>query len=713
VVALPLPISPQAQAEAFTVQQHRDPLNGSFRWGGDTVRGPLLAAKGTRNREWQLRQYFHHDYNLLFRGGTTVLVKQVQSTPWEVVAKDADPWQRLLLGADFGNWDRFISKLVTDYSRHDSGAWVELIGPGDPRLPIIGAVTGLAVLDSLRVYPTGNPTYPAIYYDIKGHMHLMHRSRIVQLVDTDDSEEDLAGYGDCALSRAVGAIHREILMGRYVEQFLDDKPTPGMMILGNLTEPMLQQALRKMNEQRNTDLGGEWGRTAILYGASAETKPTVDVLSNQKPPEKYDFIQYSELDAREIALALGVDMQDIWGELTVSGLGQGTQSQLQRQKARGKGLGRLLKGIERLINQALPDAVEFRWQYKDPEEDQEEADKAQTWINVAQSAVSAGAMSPEEARQLLANQVPGFADILLDAQGNLKRLPDDDPKSAEQIANDLTPASALPQIAEQMGIDAPAASPVGQLDQIAENMGIAVRAFDTTAADFARRFASFIKVGRAQRFNSGVMRTAFRDELYQAGVKAYDDGLRAGGADPADATAIDLANRRRKVAEWLGLQNRYITDFVQEVSADNIERPDVSLRASMWVNKSLRSIYYVGLKDAAGEKKFRWQVGHTLKHCQTCALLNGQVHKLKDWLASGYTPGCTCLECKGFQCDCGFVQTEERVRGRLPGYNPGFSISDRFGAFLARMAGKAADERQESYAVHPEMAGRYLQRMAA
>jgi hypothetical protein len=722
MVAPALPLSPETQAQAFSVQDHPDPTLGSIRYGGIAKRGPLLGAKGSRTREWHLRQYFHHDYNLLFRGGNTVLVKQVQSTPWEIVAKNADPWQRLLMHADFGNWDRFIAKAVTDYSRHDAGAWIELIGPGDPRMPIAGPVVGMAVLDSLRVYPTGNPTYPAIYYDVKGRMHMMHKSRIVQLVDTEESEEDLGGYGDCALSRAIGAVHRQVLMGRYVEQFLDDKPPPGLLILGNLGEPEFTAAMNRMEKDRNTDSGGDWGHTGILYGLDTANKPTAEFLFNQKPPEKFDFINYSELDSREIALALGLDMQDVWGELTVSGLGQGTQTEILKQKARGKGLGRLLKAFERVINQALPTEVEFRWQYKDPEEDQVEADKALTWISVAQAAMASGVMDEVEARQLLANQVPGIQDVILDANGNLKRLPDDDPKPVgeptaaqmRQVVNDAaTPPASSPidQIAENMGI-APtestgASSPV---DQIAQNMGIALRAFDSTADDFIKRFTSFVRVGQAQRFNTGVMRAAFRDELYQAGLKSYEDGLRAGGADPGDVTAIEQAERRRKASEWLSLQNGYITAFVNDVSEGKIAKAQIELRADMWVNKSLRSIYYVGLQDAAAEKKFRWVLGNTKQHCKTCSLLNGQVHKLKDWLKSGYSPQCTCLECKGFQCDCHFEETSEPIRGRLPGSNGIGGLRDLFSGFLSRMAGKGIEE---IFAPHPLALGRYLQRIAA
>lgn len=659
----------ELQAEALSVQEQTPVQGGAYRWGWGAKRGPLLPAKGSREREWILRQYDHHDYNGIFRGARDGLIARVQSTPWEIVAKDADRWQKMLMQADFGDWDRFVSKVIRDYTRHDSGGWVELIAPGDPRGVPTGPVVGMAVLDSLRVFPTGNPTFPAIYYDIHGRMHLMHRARVMQIVDSPESEENLEGYGECALSRCIAAVHREILMNRYIEQFLDDKPPPGLAIFGNLSQPEVESALRRMEIENKTDDMSDWGRVATLYGLQAELKPTVEFVTYTKAPEGFDFEKYTTLNVKQIALGLGVDILDIW-ELTSASLGTGTQSQIMAQKSRGKALGVLLKKFERMINQALPDSAEFRWQYRDPQEDQEEATKAQTWGGTVQ--IISNNLTPDEQRQLLANQVPGLAEVLIDEKGELRRLPDDDPKGPSQDANATVTASDT-----QTGDDTTVLSALTQ------------RAFGTTAAEFERRFSNFVRVGQAHEFPQAVMRSTFRDELMSAGMKAYEDGLEDGGALPSDADAVELAARRRKVAEWLALQNPYITSFVAQVERGEISRDQIPMRGGMWVNKSLRSIYYVGLNDAARERYFMWQLGATIAHCQTCLTLNGQVHKLKHWLKSGWTPQCTCLECKGFQCDCKFVAAEGPSRGRLP--NSGGFLSglvDRFTGFLQGKAGK-------------------------
>lgn len=714
-IALPL-ISDEVLAESLSVVEHPDPMHGNALRFGYVTRGPLLPSKGSREREWKLRQYDHHDYNTMFRSVKAGIVKRIQSTPWEIAAKDADRWQRMLMNADSGDWERFVSKVVDDFLVHDTGAWVEFIAPGDPRFPPTGGVVGFAVLDTLRVYPTGNPTYPAIYYNRKGKLHLLHRSRVHHMVDSEDSEEDLAGYGESALSRAIAPVHREILMNRYIEQFLDDKPTPGIMVVNNIGKDAFESALRRMRDENRVDAGGDWGEVVQLFGLDPAEKSTVDFYSNTKAPEKFDYVEYINVEAKQMAAAIGVDIQEFW-ELSGQGIGSGTQSEVLAQKSRGKIIGRLLKAFERMFNRALPEDAEFSFKYKDPQEDAEQANKAQVVVNVVQLALASGSITPDEGRIILASQVEMFKDALIDADGNIKRLPDDDPKSVEQIAGDAdstsnpiqqlvdaagTPASASPL---QSLVDAQAA-PASPLQAMMD--AAAQKSLDQTAADFERRFSNFVRVGQAQNFNTAILRTTFRDELLRAGEMAFDDGLRDGGADPLEADAVDRADHRRKVAEWLALQNTFVTNFVNDVADRRISPDQIPMRASMWVNKSLRSIYYVGLKDAAGEKFYSWGLGSTIAHCQSCLLLAGQVHKLKDWMRTGWMPGCTCLECKGYQCDCRLSETRGPARGRLPQSSSTTSLIDRFVGFFKRNAGKSL-----MVEVHPDALGRFVQRMAA
>lgn len=697
MVAAPL-LTDEIQADAFSVVKHPDPMRGNTLRFNAVSRGPLLPAKGTREREWRLRQYDHHDYNSMFRAVRGGIVKRIQSTPWEVSARDADRWQRMLMNADHGDWDRFVSKVVTDYLRHDSGAWVELIAPGDPRFAPTGPIVGLGVLDTLRVYPTRNPTYPAIYYDIHGKMHLLHRSRVHHLLDSEDSEEDLFGYGESALTRCIASVHREILLNRYVEQYLDDKPMPGIMLIKNAGTDQMQAAIRRMQQDNNTDMGGDWGKVIQLFSLDPAEEMDIKFVTNSKAPEGFDYSEYINMIAKQEAAGIGVDIQDFW-ELAAQGIGTGSQSQIIAQKSRGKTIGNLLKRFERMINRALPEHAEFKWQYRDAQEDAELAQKATDVMSVVQLGVASGTISQEEGRIILASQVEMFKDALLDADGNIKRLNDDDPKSAEQIAEDTDSINPVQQLVEAASTP-PTPNPIEALID-------GQKSLDASANEFIRRFTNFVRVGQANNFSTAIMRANFRDELFRAGEMAYEDGLRDGGADPLESDAVTQANRRRRVAEWFAVQDTFIGNLVEDIAKKQISPDQIPIRASMWVNKSLRAIYYIGMKDAAAEKKYMWVLGATKEHCDTCLSLAGQVHEMWEWMSSGWMPGCTCLECKGYQCDCRLVEVKGQARGRLPNPSVFSAITDRFVGLFRRSA------KEITYPPHPDVLGRLMQRMAA
>lgn len=654
------------EARRLSVQEHPEPEEGRLNYGGYINRGPLLPAPGSTLRQWWLRQYWYHDYNGLFKSAAAGVIKSIQSTPWEVRADDPTPWQTMLMAADFGDWDRYLSKIITDFLRFDHGSFIELIAPGDPLGAPTGPVVGLSVLDALRCWPTGNLDYPVIYYDRNNQMHKLHRTRVVQFVDSPNSEEYLAGYGDCALARCIGTVKREILMNQYIEQKLDDKPPPGLMVLGNISKEMFSMATQEMHDKQSTDEKGVWGRITMLYGAAAEVKPTADMVTFSQPPEAFNLIEYTELNVKMMAAGLGIDLLELW-ELTRGGLGQGTQSEVMRQKSRGKLKGRIMKGLERVINQALPPDVEFAFQYKDAQEDQEEAEKAKVWTGVA--AAIKDDTTTQERRELLARQVPAVQDTLSEDDGTIRRLPDDDPKADDEPTVEEISQPATADDAETMEVSA------GQ------------KALSDTTGEFEDTFTAFVRAAQ-QGGAPGALRAVFRNALHDAGMAAYEDGLRAGGVEPDEADAETKADRRRRVAEWLAVQDTYIRNFVDDIRGreEPVSKAEIALRAQMWANKSLHSIYYAGLYEASKSKLYQWQYAAEKDHCATCLSLHGQVHSLRTWMKSGFTPKCTCLECGGYLCGCEFKDATTGPRGRIPGRNRLRTTVDFIGDFVRRVA---------------------------
>lgn len=639
---------------------------------GTTDRGPILPTHGTYSRELHLRRLSHHDYNLTFRSTWTNLTKQIIATPWKITSTndDAEVWQALLMGADFGGWQRFVSKLVLDYGRQDAGGYIEIIGPGRPDGPLTAAVTGIAVLDSLRCYPTGDPEYPVYYYDINGVLHKLHCTRVVQFVDSPESDEQVVGFGTCALSRAASAVHREILMGRYLEQYLDDKPTPGILAFGNIGKEEVNKAMAATERDLTQDQS-RWGRIITLYSLEAEHMPKIESHNFSQAPEKFDFEQYTMLNAREIALAIGVDFQDVWGELTSSSLGSGQQSVTLERKARGKTLGVILKELERIINNfVLPDYATFEWEAKDPNEDSDQAAVASQWASTVMSLMSSGVVNQKEARHLLADKMPGALDVLTDDEGEVEDRNDSDVVPEED--------------AEQILTDDDGGTGAAQTER-------AAKSFLTTGARFERDYMQFVKrVEKGEIGSQAAAKVIFRNLLAEAGRDAYEDGVREGGANPDEAPAEVKAARSRKVGEWVATQSDYINNMVVRLfDPDRSSLKAEQRNAQAWVAKSLRTIYHAGLAEVDSKGLYIWVMDPDAENCATCKVLNGQVHSLKTYHRAGFWPGSGALDCEG-HCKCHLKKAKptDNSRGRLPGRGIFQRIGDRFTDLLTRLTGE-------------------------
>lgn len=607
-------------------------------------RGPLLSAPGSRQREWELYQYAHHDYNTLFPSGITGLTKRIQSTPWELQGDDGlvALYQKVLWASDFGvGWESFIAKTVWDYSVYDAGAFVEILGPGEPDTPLLGMMTGFNVLDSLRCWPTGDPEYPCVYMNEEGQVYFMHRTRVFRLVDMPQSAITSQAYGKCALSRCIAPVWRDILMNRYVEQNLDDNPPPGITIFKNVNEEEVQAAFNRTEKEQRTDFGSKWGRNVRLYGLFAEEIPEVVSVPYSSPPEKFDYIAYKELNVKEIALGIGLDIQDMW-ELTSTSLGSGTQSEILAQKSKGRALGFLYKTLERMINQALPVALTFEFQWRDVEEDQQQADMAATWVTTALSL--ADDLSDIERRRLLANQVEAIRDVITDESGNVLRLDDSDPKTPEQM---------------RLPLGEPPAAPAASQDAIVDDTDEAQKALAATQGTFRRAFMDLVTKMQEKSITPAIAKPAFRLALVEAGADVLLDGVEDGGGQRELTDEL-----RQKLATWRAKQRQYISKFIDEIYSKDMGTALLMRRAELWIANSVNPLYYAGLAYAAGNQRYMWVMNPIAEHCKSCLKLNGQIHRMKDYVNAKFLPQNPRLICDG-GCKCRLEKSSAPARGRF------------------------------------------------
>jgi len=651
------------QAQKQTVQKLPEAEKQSSLQYFATHRNELLPRWGSRRREQTLRGWERHPYNTMLQGAVGGFIKRVLATPWEIQGPPNDAtggverWQEFLRDMQFGmGWAMGMGPFIRDFFRQDIGAFMEVIGPGNPANAMTGPPVGMAYLDAMRCTPTGDPDFPVIYLSQDGKKHVMHRTRVFRLLDMPDSDETRPGpIGLCAVSRLAALIQREVLMGRYVEAFLDDKPKPGILLGRNISEGAWNAALLRYRETINRDDMGEWGKTVFISGLAVDQPIDLQPIAFTQAPEKFDFKVYTvEIDVPMMALALGIDPQDIW-PLSGQKMGTNTQSEILHAKGQGKAFGYVLQQLEREINDTLPDAYEFQFKYRDEQQDRERADNAQVWVGMTQTLPST-VMSDDEKRQLLANMIEPIKDVITDDNGQVVRLDDVDPK--EDPTDNLLPPFTPQPSPEASG---EAASPDSAGIDDTQSKGRVEKDFSTTRTQFVIMLENAIQVAQDGVGNPSAFRVQLREMLRTYGRDAYGDGLEEGGVNRADMDDRDEQALRQFLVE----QSGFISKFAARVYSGEMSERAVRVHAEMWANKSLRGAFLLGKASAAWNVPHIWILGQTETHCPDCKRLAGQIHRMRDWRKRGWYPGSGKLDCNGFNCDCKLDPVPgERARGR-------------------------------------------------
>ncbi len=637
-----------------------------------TERGPWLPPYGTRERDLWLRRYDRHEQNGLWRSARSGVVKKGGSTPNEVKAErkiyaplspyygrygygrnpdDAQIFQSMLQNAQLGEgWLSWFSRTWRAFLSQDNGAWTYITGPGDPSGPLIGAVTGIEALDPMRCYATGNPEFPVLYYSlISNKLHKVHWTRTQRFVDSPDIEEAMYGHGECALSRAIASSLREIRMASYIDMWLDDKPKPGIHLWGGTSETQYEVKVKQFLDRRNTDAGQPLGNVLNIFGLDPAVPVKMDSVNFVEPPEKFDFIQYTTLDVKHIAAALGIDQQEFW-ELTGGNIGSGTQSEILHQKSRGKLIGLMLAETTRFINTAvLPEYMEFSFRFRDDERDASEAELNASYMDTAaKMKAMSGIFNDAQIRYFLMSSSERIGEAL--SQEELQT-----PASDE----DVNPTPAAPAIASDTQTQATLGQVVPTASAVPPTPTLKQKNFDSTRSQFVNNVVDLVRGGNNDEMSRRRFGIVFRAQLRTLGQQAFSDGLRAGGVE-GDLDEEDLS----QVRKWLADQSAYVSDFSEGLYKDGLTPEQIGQHAEMWANKSLESIYQEGLISADKNGMYEWTLGQT-EHCPTCLRLAGQRHRFKSWYSAGWLPKSDKLECGGFNCECRLKRTTNSAVGRF------------------------------------------------
>lgn len=332
--------------------------------GGD---GLIPWSYYPQNRDRQLRKAYKLEP--MMAGAVYSLTARIKSLRWRLEGGRnlKVRFQNVMATADDGaGWAEFIGKVITDLLTQDNGAFIELIGPGNP-LKQLPYVTKVAHLDSANCWRTHDPEYPVIYQNpMTGQLHMMHRSRVIALSSFPQPNELARSVGFCGVSRGLGLMQYM----KAVQQFKNEKVSGNFkraVIWGSgWTAKTWNTAMSQADE--DSDAKGVTYYRGIPVLLTQHDKAMLEMLDLASLPDGFEYESETTLYIYMLALVFGVDAREFW-PATASGATKADAS-IQHLKAQGKGFADLIQTIEDAINwHILPGGLSFKFDYTDDEQD--------------------------------------------------------------------------------------------------------------------------------------------------------------------------------------------------------------------------------------------------------------------------------------------------------------------------------------------------------
>lgn len=319
----------------------------------------------------------------ILAGAVYSMAAKMTALTWKVVgrrrlAQQAAQMFSAAAYIDGYDWGGFISSSATDFFTTDDGVFWETVKSGNP---LLGRLVEIGHIDSIACTLTGHVKYPVIYNSaLTGQENKFRPGEIVHFASMPSPREEHLGKGFCAVSRAIRAA--KLLMGlhEYDEEKLSNLPPEGVAAVTGLTMREFQDAVKLWRTKREQNISLTFPQVLWLIGSNPGASVKLDFIGFSQMPESFDRKTVVPQYVNTLALAFGVDTREFW-PVSTSTLGTAAESEIQHEKAKGKGPGEFLTITERALNNELPEGVDFEYDTQDIEEDKNAAEIAKGWVD--------------------------------------------------------------------------------------------------------------------------------------------------------------------------------------------------------------------------------------------------------------------------------------------------------------------------------------------
>lgn len=601
---------------------------------------------------------------------------------------------RMYFSPDLSGWRATFGGLSLSYYTSDLGAVVENGRDGKD-----GPLDSLYFTDPARCALTGRMDYPLTYYPTNGYRGQEWASadyfRIVSMPSTD---EQLAGLGLCAVSRCIELVKIMVGIYQYDNEMLLNRAPRGLLLLKGITDTQWTDAMTARDAKLVGDELKYYASLAVLAANDPGVELDAKLIALSQLPAQFDQKTFTDLLIYGYALTFGYDPREFW-PVSSGALGTATETEMGHRKAGSKGGLDFCLGFQEKLNSdnELPPTVLFEFQERDQDGELAEAQLTSAKVAPVDAMFKAGLITLEEARTLLAQQNiidPAWTlpeeDVTVSdtGEGDVDRL-----LKTEQVQRAMFtfPNEPIVKISYANGKTKEVViTPPGQLKRAFYSLPQRIVTRQAAIDDDLVTYQEYINDLASEANGGDIDQDEFEEELAGSTLAILLLALLLGSENKSEAaqelidaaravlagdiTEVDTLNDDDLLGAALTDDERKALDTEVSGSNDSTLGADIYAgkyidnagglltRLGLWGSTALM-LFGVGELFGKPERMKKWLWGNTEKPCVTCLRLNGQVHTSGDWARSGWYPKSRHLDCRGYNCACSLVDTDEPENG--------------------------------------------------
>lgn len=340
-------------------------------------------------------------------------------------------------------------KFVEDLLGQDNGAFMEVIGAGDPAGPIEGMPIAVRHLDSSACWRTSSPEYPVVYHDpVDGRAYKLHRSRVIYMSQMTSPMAMMNGVGYCAVSRAIQFAQHLYDIYVHKQEKLGSRPISTILVGAGFRGKHIMQAVRVASMAMDNEGLTRYSRAVGIGSDNPEASIEPLTLNTFDPFDEQTSVS---LAVYGLVAAFGIPIQEVWPAAAGRA---GREGSMQESRQRGKLPAEFNAEMELQIGQKyLPPHLKVVHDWRDDYQDERRAVNQDIRARNRERDLGDGAVTVQVSRQ----QMVEVGDITREQYITLEltngRLEDGRPVAVLFYMNDKLLQDAL-----DLGVDNPTAT---------------------------------------------------------------------------------------------------------------------------------------------------------------------------------------------------------------------------------------------------------------